>query len=224
MSAVALPSISDAPLPAVYEQATRALAECSRIDECQDWADKAQAMASYARQSKDETLRKMADRIQARAIRRCGELLRLVQPASGARTDVQPQDGTDPRFTREQAASGAGLSERQRKTALRVAAVPQASFVEQVESQSPPTVAALAKQGTVSKPKPLVDLGQIPAVDYARATQAMGILRDFADYCAKNDAPRIAAALQPQEFADVRRHVARVESWLDLFVVNLRSN
>ena len=32
-------------------------------------------MASYARQAQDDELRRMADRIQARAIRRCGELL-----------------------------------------------------------------------------------------------------------------------------------------------------
>lgn len=67
--------VCDAPLPIVYERATKALAECARIDECQDWANKAKALASYARQSKDDTLRKMADRIQARAIRRCGELI-----------------------------------------------------------------------------------------------------------------------------------------------------
>lgn len=68
--------IQEAPLPAVYERAAQALSECTRIDECKDWADKAEALASYARQSKDDSLRKMADRIQARAIRRCGELLK----------------------------------------------------------------------------------------------------------------------------------------------------
>lgn len=40
--------------------------------------DEAEAMDSYA--SKDETLRKLADRIQARAIRRYGELLKQIEP------------------------------------------------------------------------------------------------------------------------------------------------
>ena len=221
MSAVVLPSISDAPLPAVYEQAIRALAECSRIDECQDWADKAQAMASYARQAKDETMRKMADRIQARAIRRCGELLRQVPAQQGTRTDLELQAGEGPK-SRTEVAADAGLSERQRKTALRVAAVPAERFAEQVESDIPPTVTALAKQGTAIKPKPLVDLGVIPAADYARATEAMGMLRRFADYCASNDPVRMAAAFQPHEIDYVRRQVESVDSWLDLFVVNLR--
>ncbi len=72
----ALPSISDARLPASYERAKSALAECSRIDECKEWADKAEALASYAKQAKDDGLRILADRIQARAINRCGELLK----------------------------------------------------------------------------------------------------------------------------------------------------
>jgi hypothetical protein len=45
------------------------------VDECVSWADKAMALASYARQVDDETLRKLADRIKARAIRRVGEFL-----------------------------------------------------------------------------------------------------------------------------------------------------
>jgi len=66
----------DARLPDTYEQAKAVLAKCDCIDECRDWADKMEALSSYARQSKDTALRNMADRIQARAVRRCGELLR----------------------------------------------------------------------------------------------------------------------------------------------------
>jgi hypothetical protein len=35
---------------------------------------KAEALASYARQAEDDTLRKLADRIQARAVRRGGQI------------------------------------------------------------------------------------------------------------------------------------------------------
>jgi hypothetical protein len=69
----------------------------------------------------------MADRIQAGAIRRCGELLREMQPQPGARTD-KPREGAHPRFTRTEAARDAGMSDHQRKQALRVAAVPQPRF------------------------------------------------------------------------------------------------
>jgi len=40
-----LPSIAAAKLPASYEAAKIALAECSRIDECKNWANKAEALA-----------------------------------------------------------------------------------------------------------------------------------------------------------------------------------
>ncbi len=65
-----LPSVNGATLPAKYENAKTALAECNRIDECKDWGDKAAAMASYAKQAKDKSLVKMAMKIGGRAVRR----------------------------------------------------------------------------------------------------------------------------------------------------------
>ena len=62
-------------LPANYEAAKRALSQADRVDECKTWADKAQALASYAKQAGDKTLFDYAKRIQARAIRRAGQLL-----------------------------------------------------------------------------------------------------------------------------------------------------
>lgn len=174
----ALPSIRDARLPAVYERATQALAECSRIDECKDWANKAEALASYARQSKDDTLRKMADRIQARAIRRCGELLKQVESGQGTRTD-KPHDATDTKLTRTEAAKEAGLSERQKVTALRVASIPQPVFEQAIAQDEPPTVTQLAEQGKQSKPEPLHDLEGIDPYLYARANSQPGETREF---------------------------------------------
>ena|GEM_PF-4535316 len=53
--------------------------------------------------------------------------------------------------SRSAAARDAGLSDKQRKTALRVAAVPRESFERQIESDDPPTVTELARQGTKRK-------------------------------------------------------------------------
>ncbi len=78
-----LPSVADATLPAKYKAAKTALAECKRIDECKDWVDKSAALASYARQSNDPELEKMALRIRARASRRAGELLKEIEKGSG---------------------------------------------------------------------------------------------------------------------------------------------
>ena len=97
-------------------------------------------------QAKDESLRKMADRIQARAIRRCGELLKQIEPSKGGDASLFiARDGADPSVTRKLAAEQAGLSERQRKTALLVANVPEQDFNQSVESDNPPTVTKLAE-------------------------------------------------------------------------------
>jgi hypothetical protein len=56
-------------------------------------------------QPNDDSLHKMADRIQARAIRRERELLQEIEASKGGRPKTQ--DGSDPRFTRTQAARGA---------------------------------------------------------------------------------------------------------------------
>jgi len=64
------------------EAAKTSLAQCARTDECVKWADKAAALASYAKQAGDDSLWKMAVRIRARAIERCGYLLRPARPES----------------------------------------------------------------------------------------------------------------------------------------------
>jgi len=116
-----LPDVTHARLPETYENAQKALAECQKIDECQAWADKAEALASYAKQADDDSLRKMADRIQARAIRRAGELLKQIEPGKGGQPYQSGSTRSGDHPSRKQAATDAGLSDHQRKQALHVA-------------------------------------------------------------------------------------------------------
>jgi hypothetical protein len=211
-----LPDVGAARLPEAYETARRALAECSRVDECQQWADKAEAMASYAKQSKDQALREMADRIQARAIRRCGELLRQIEPQRGG---DRKSMGRERPIDRSSAATDAGLSERQRKTALRVANVPEDKFEAAVESAHPPTVTALAKQGQATKP--ILNLGGAKPANFAHATQALAQLRRFAEFAAANDPVEVASGVHETEVSMVRQHVKAIDSWLDRFITSL---
>lgn len=99
-------------------------------------------LASHARQADDDSLRKLADRIQARAVRRCGELLKTFN-SQGKRND-QPSVAAVEKSQR-QAAWEAGLSERQELTAVRIASIPQDQFDAAVESDDPPTVTKLAE-------------------------------------------------------------------------------
>lgn len=210
-------SIELARLPASYEAASRALAECSQIDECQQWADKAEALASYARQAKDDQLRKMADRIQARAVRRCGELLKQIPSGQGSRNQHgELHDGT---VTRQDAADQAGISERQKVTALRVASVPADKFELQVESDSPPTITQLADQGRM--PRVIVVNADADALARKGAIAARDALRAFTSFCIESDAASTARAFQPNEVAEMRARVSDADRWLDVFVTNL---
>ncbi len=65
----------------------------------------------------------MADRIQARAVKQCGRLLKEIEKAHGANQNIG--EGDCPKVTRTQAARDAGMSDHQRKTALRVANIPE---------------------------------------------------------------------------------------------------
>jgi hypothetical protein len=80
---------SDAPLPISYAEARAALERCECVDECAEWADRAGALASYARQARDRDLEAVAKRIRARAVRRAGELLEQTPTCRGRRFDLR---------------------------------------------------------------------------------------------------------------------------------------
>jgi hypothetical protein len=228
MNAVMLPAeIPDAPLPVRYEAARKALAECEAIDEVKDFSDKAAALAVYARQANDTSLHMMALRIKARAERRAGELLKQI-PAGDIATRFQARavesrpPGDDPNngrasparpVTRTQAARDAGFTPYQQKTAMRVANVPAESFERQVESERPPSVAALAAQGAVRAAAP------DPAAEQAR--EAKSALATFAKLCARIDAGEAAGAVTTAEAMTFRQHVRAIDTWLDAFVTRL---
>ncbi len=79
-----------------------------------------------------ERQRKMAERIQARAIRRYGELLKQIEPDKGGRP-LKTYDATDIGLSRSQAAREAGISEWQKVTAMRIANIPAPEFEQAVD-------------------------------------------------------------------------------------------
>jgi hypothetical protein len=159
-------TIASATLPGTYVEARNALAKCERIDECKSWADKAAALASYAKQADDDRMLAMARRIQCRAIERGGELLAAVKAAKGGdrgggrpSKDGNQRGGASPLVSRQSFAKDAGLSPDQAKTMLRVVNVPPAIRNAMIESAKPPTVQELADRGRrrIVKPAPYRD-------------------------------------------------------------------
>jgi len=195
-------------LPQNYKAAQRELAQLTRTDECQRWADKARALASYALQAKDQSLFQYAQRVQARAIRRGGELFQKIKPAKNQH-DARTGTGT----SRKEAAAAAGVSKRQKDTMLRVASVPDADFERQVESEKPPTVTELARQGT----KVIDFRGRSTTNQFKAATQALAKIEEFAAFAQAHDAIEVAKGVGVKEFARAQRHLKIVETWLLLF-------
>lgn len=218
----AIPSdinVANARLPQVYEAAKDALANCVAVDECVDWADKAAALGSYARQANDLTLLHHAQRIQGRAVRRCGELLKSYD----GRGRPAENGGGAPIVSQRQAAAEAGLSRDQQVTAVRVANIPAEAFERAVESEKPPTVTALADMGRQRRePQPApAPPPQAPA-GFTAATQALGVVAEFAAFCRDHDPLFVAGGVHPTEAAEARADVAVIDAWLDRFVVNMK--
>jgi hypothetical protein len=143
-----------AQLPESYEAAKRAIAECDRLDECSEWADKAAAIASYARQANDLELLTCAQRIRARAVRRLGELLKEYDARGGDRRSKNAAPLAFDRQSRRAVAQEAGVSEHKARTAVNIAAMPQDDFEAVVESATPPGTTKLAQWMQQQHPHP----------------------------------------------------------------------
>jgi len=212
-----LPSKTRATLPVKYEAAKLALAECNRMDECKDWADKAMALASYAKQADDKEMEKTAMRIRARAVRRCGELLKEIEAKHTGRI----RGSEAPNFnTRKAAAEQAGLSPDQAKDAIRLANINGESFEQQVESDMPPTITNLAEQGMANGIPRYVQLGMTK-----KAFQAgMYFGSDLADLAKRTkefDPQDVVDGSTPKERKELRRNIETIDAYLDKIIAKL---
>lgn len=215
-----LPSLtpSQARLPKTYEAAREALATCQNIDECKDWADKAAALASYAKQAEDETLLKMAARIKARATRRAGQLLTQIEAAHGANQNIEAGDRHIVK-TRTDAAREAGMSPHQQKQAVRIAAIPADDFEAQVESPKPPTLTQLAQQGI--KPRPIIDHKGRDPREFNRALHFLGTFENYARELAREDIDGALGVLIDGERAQLRAFINRIDAIHDRIMTRI---
>ena len=199
--------IQAARLPETYENARVALAECQQVDECKDWADKAAALASYARQSEDDQLERMAQRIRARAIRRAGELAKqLMQPVGRPSDNVE---GDLNIMSRQQVKERSGFSDHQLTQATRIANVPEREFEEQVEAPKPPTLSQLASQGV--RPRQPVDLGGRDPKAFNRALHFTAMVTEYAADLAKANAAEIIPHLDEGQRMKLRNALRQID-------------
>lgn len=212
-------------LPASYESAKQALSACVSIDECKDWADKAAALASYAKQAEDLELERMAARIRARAMRRAGELLKQIEPATGQNNQYAQvkKEGAHPLHSRQQVASDAGMSSHQAKQAVRIASIPEPEFTAQVESRIPPTLTGLAQQGTQKReaPDPQIWLkGRNPEA-FNKALHFVAMVTEYAAELGKSNLELILPNLDEKQASTVRQRIAAIDSVHDIIVTRI---
>jgi hypothetical protein len=110
--------------------------------------------------------------------------------------------------TQHQAATDAGISERQRKTAVRVANIPANDFETAIESDAPPTVTSLADMG---RRKPLIDLQGRDPEDYNKALHFIGALRNYEKAMAERDLADLLPRLIETEKQDLRAISCRID-------------
>lgn len=199
-----LAEIREDQLPATYQSAKRALAECVRIDEVKDWSDKAIALACYAKQANDDQLLAMSNRIKARAVLRMGELFNEIEPKDkgGDRKSLEGRVSSD---SRAQAASAAGISQDQRKQAQRIANLPRDEVEALIESETPPTISALD------------NLARKHPAEMRATSVLLGEARSFSKFCSETDPKGLVVALAEHERAAMMSYAEVIVSWLTKF-------
>ena len=206
-----LPSIRGASLPAKYEAARVAIQECNKVDECKDWADKSAALASYAKQSQDKEMEKLAMRIRARAIQRCGELLGEIEAKRGG---GRKSKGRHVPIDRKSAAEDAGLSPDQAKDAIRIASIPKNLFDEQVDGEDPPTITALADQGT-KKAKPIYEQQGMTKQAFQAGMHVSGAMASYLKRISEYDPQDVVDGSTAKEREAIRRNIELIDKYHD---------
>lgn len=79
-------------LPVQYDEAVKALAACTTIDESKHWADKAEALAAWAKVYKDDQVAIEARRLKLHAYRRMGELAQELEKQRVEHTTREARD------------------------------------------------------------------------------------------------------------------------------------
>jgi hypothetical protein len=110
------------------------------------------------------------------------------------------------------------MSEHQRKTALRVASVDAAEFESAIESPTPPTITEIAEAGR--KKQPITPLGDRSASQFNQALHFVALVRRYADALSAQGLA-VVEFLDDGERAEVRRHIARIDSIHDSIVTRI---
>jgi hypothetical protein len=166
-------------------------------------------------------MEKTAMRIRARAIRRCGELLKEIEKAQPGPKELK--GGGPPQLSpRKEAAKQAGLSPDQAKQSIRVANVPEETFTEQIESVTPPTITSLAQQGTTpSKKLPMFEQLGMTKEAFQAGMYFRGDIEDFGKAIKKYDVQDIIDGSTPDQRHRIYNLIRQIDAFTDQLISKL---
>jgi predicted TPR repeat methyltransferase len=154
-------------------------------------------------------------------VRRCGELLKEIEKMGPKESGAMKGRGdSSPTSPRKQAAADAGLSPDQAKESIRVANVPEESFEEQLESDSPPTITNLAEQGTKKAAPRYEQLGMTKKA-WQAGMHFRGHLADMARHAENFDPQEVVDGSTPKEREQMRQNIKTIDQYLDQLIAKI---
>jgi hypothetical protein len=188
-------------MPVIYEDAVRDLIACQTLDEAQYFADKAEALAAWARIHKSDQAGVEAKRLKLYAWKRIGELARELRPGGPASTRHPNAKLTG--YHRFQGRlpgpksilAEHGLSTTQSQASLRLSRMPKEQFDAAVNSPRPPSALTLGTYGKYS------------TKEWEEFSTTFSSTRSF---CRRHNPCDFAKSLKTEEF--LRRRQGRLRS------------
>lgn len=193
-------------MPVEYEAAVKALAACIDIDEAKHWADKADALAAWAKIYRSKDAERKARQLKLHAFRRMGQLAADLRPPTLRKNAGLKGRGMAPgsiSLLKEN-----GLSANLAAAASRLGTLPQPRFDAMVASPCPPSPTVVTK---------IVARGGTDAYAAVMMNAKGPGLVAMRSWMRRHNAGDLARALKVDEMVRVREVVREISDWLDEF-------
>lgn len=210
--------IAGAIVPVVYTEAINALAKCRTIDEGKYYADKADALAAWAKIYKSDEAAIEARKLKAHAFRRMGQLAEELRPTK--------LGGTPGQHKGNKGASSllleSGLSKKQAVEIRRMSALPEATFQREMERARPFTVQRISRLaiGTLNQGASAAK-AKSAAWRLLLSTSSYSGVPTMLQFCKKNSAYEIGRAIPAGEVRAIREKLRPIREWMDEFEASL---
>lgn len=191
--------VSTAIVPIKYVEAIKALEECRNIDDAKYFADKADALAAWAKIYKHNDAVIEAKRLKLHAYRRMGLIASELMPLR----KFGGNGGTAPGA--RSLLMGMGLSKFQAHSISAVTRLPEKKFLAAVDSNTPPSPSFYLSTHTGQSKSWQMLHGRGPSA---------GMMTSF---CRKYNPKEIARGLTPSEAIKAREMALEITEWMDTF-------